>query len=99
MNNQEISNRVSQILEDEGSYSVRSYSGRAMYGKSCFGVDVDSIKDMLKIMLILASDTEGLEDGWLHDLADNARTDSMGMGQIIYFPKYPPATNVEDEDE
>lgn len=100
MDNQEISNKIAQILEDEGSYSIRSYSGRGMYGKSCIGFDVGNTSDMLKIILILAANTdeEGIED-WLFDLAENARTDSMGMGQIIYFPKYPPATNIEDDDE
>jgi hypothetical protein len=74
-----------------------------MYGKNCLGIDVNGgVSDMLEIVLIIA-DTVSADGDDMNDVfafAKNAHTDSMGLGQIIYFPNYPaPTGEFEDHDE
>ena len=77
---------LQDVIENAG-YETRSYSGRGMYGKSCLGVQTDNVIDTLVDILHWAFG-EG-EDGLFYDTAKalrSAKTDSMGMGSIIYFP-------------
>jgi hypothetical protein len=77
-------------LEDAG-HEVRSYSGRGMYGKDCLGCDSMTLEEFVLFAFELGShlnDDEEKEDE--RDLISRAlarvKTDSMGMGIIIYFP-------------
>ncbi len=86
---------MSSVLQRvlEGYLGVRSYSGRGMNGRSCLGVDAKSLGQFLSV---LVEGTVHLENREVRDLAEevsNIKTDSMGMGMIIYFP------GVEYEDE
>lgn len=78
--------------------SPRSYSGRGMYGRSCVGVTLGRNSEVtefglgVKLALALGEDAEDLDP----------RTDSMGLGSIIYFPnvRWPEGRkDSEDEDE
>ncbi len=68
-----------------------AYSGRFMYGKTCFGVTA-SLADFLKFMVYLAAEI-GEEEASL--LADKVSSDSLGRSLIYYFP----GVNVVDYDE
>lgn len=65
---------------------VTSYSGRGMYGASCFGV-VTSAPVAVGVALAVAAedDVSGADLGWI---VDSARTDSMGRDLIVYFPNW-----------
>ena len=89
--NQELSNRIAQVISDDGTYTTRSYSGRGMYGKSCLAIEVNSVADSWAIALILAEGFTGDAESLVF-LRPN--TDSMGLGAILYFQDLPPA---EDE--
>lgn len=66
------------------------YSGRGMYRDTCFGIDFDSDRDAFRfiasITAVLIADDETDGEGRALDLADEATTDSMGRGMILYFP-------------
>ncbi len=83
--------KLQQILEDAG-FETRSYSGRAMYGKSCLGVEVARGQSLGELF---ATIIENVEEDDRYEVAQQVRrlcTDSMGLGTIVYFP------NVEFDD-
>lgn len=70
-----------------------SYSGRAMFGASCLGLPVDSLRQAVQFLVAL-----GQEDADLAEtLAKDLTTDSLGLGSIVYFPRV--EWKDEDEDE
>lgn len=76
---------ITETLDDMG-VEYRSYSGRAMYGEECLGIDCDrneaaSIPAKLVLELMAADEREAAETVAMAQI----RTDSMGMGQIVYF--------------
>lgn len=79
-------------LEDEFELTS-DYSGRAMYGDTCIGV-IGSTSDLLKFVARVATwNVENEEDAdspegieLVEDLADSARSDSMGRDMVFYFP-------------
>lgn len=76
-------NKIQEILENSG-FDVRSYSGRAMYGKSCLGVEVDNLGEFISILLESVQgeeDTRDLQEAFL-----NLKQDQMGHGIVLYFP-------------
>lgn len=77
-------NSLADLASDlSGSFRI-DYSGRCMYGQKCIGFDLDGTPDMLSLGLELA-DILGKK---AKDLIRSARTDSMGMGIILYFPDW-----------
>lgn len=94
----EISRKLYDRLEEEGLRVSDNYSGRFMFGETCFGVVVDNIatavydlSESLREIIITESRNnqdlakeaaDVLEDGKLTE----CRTDSMGLDYIIYFP-------------
>lgn len=85
---------VETMIDAAGiDYEIRDdYSGRGMYGDSCFGVVVEP-SDEGRVLYAIGyaagycdadydSDDETDWDG----LARSARTDSMGLSMILYFP-------------
>lgn len=71
---------------------IRSYSGRAMFGTTCLGLDVESITTLARFFVSLAANDLDLATR----LTNNVRTDSMGMGMIAYWPAF---SFGDDEDE
>ena len=59
------------------------YSGRAMYGRECLGFIVPSTGMLLNLGMAIGSTL----DSWqAQSMMHGARTDSMGMDLVIYFP-------------
>lgn len=88
---------VAKEMENNG-HGVRSYSGRAMYGASCIGIEGESVlKVIVDIMILAAHDTETPEQLELFGewVKENARWDNMGLDMIVYFPSVP-AEYLED---
>ena len=61
-----------------------AYSGRGMYGKTCFGLDVDNHQAAYRFF---AAAGQMLDEDVAVDLAESANWDSMGLGIIVYFPR------------
>lgn len=91
----------------------RSYSGRGMYGATCFGlVFEDGASAAFEFFAALGElvgeqqeyDEPEVEQGFAQDLARAASTDSMGLGTIVYFRRFEidgdlPSWLDEDGDE
>jgi hypothetical protein len=70
----------------------RNYSGRAMYGNSCFGITVNS-PAVTALFFCALREFMILDD--VLDVANDMNTDNMGRDTIVYFPGH---TAVNDED-
>ena len=93
--------KLVQLLRETEGFRARRYSGRAMYGRECVGVDLNHAGDLFRVGVELgrlAYEQGRAEDDVLGDLR-SPRTDSMGMGMIAYWPDVEwPAGEPEDED-
>jgi hypothetical protein len=95
---------LQQMLE-ESDIETQSYSGRGMYGKTCLGVSIDrgGLGDFIARVIEATQSQVGGEN--IEEIAESFRrmsTDSLGMGQIVYFPGVPyegSESDEEDEDE
>lgn len=93
-----------QTLIGFAGYETRSYSGRAMYGKSCLGVTLvafDSLGDLVADVLE-AIDTTDESDQicCVVEAFRCMRMDSIGKETIVYFPDVEFSDDgAEDEDE
>lgn len=76
---------------------LRSYSGRAMFGQQCLALQIDSIRNLTAFFISLAVDDQDLAAKLSRDL----RTDSLGLGEIAYWPSIgvPDSMVEDDEDE
>lgn len=94
---------LQKLIENDGRFECRKYSGRGMYGKSCLGVIIsrgESFGDLFAHII------EGMEyfdvDGLTkEDLIMGIQTmeyDSMGMDTIVYFRKVPYMESDDDDD-
>jgi hypothetical protein len=91
-----------QLLLKKHDIETRSYSGRNMYGKVCLGVDIGrgGLGDFIAKVIEGTQSQIGGEN--IEEIAQAFRgmaTDSMGMGQIVYFPSVPYEEGDEDADE
>lgn len=100
MSRKDICTKIAYLAQCAG-YAVRSYSGRAMYGVYCVGVALDRDQREAQLIARLAAqvaeeaaDNEddnklrAVQDA-LNDFADimsETRSDSLGLGSIVYWP-------------
>jgi hypothetical protein len=84
---------IQSLVSNLDNAEVRSYSGRNMYGRSCLGIDMESMTDAFCFAL-------SVQDEDLALLLDSPAFDNMGRGIIVYFPDVEvPEGFDEDEDE
>lgn len=84
--------KLKQFIEDAG-FDTRFYSGRAMYGKTCLAFTIgrgeSEMSATAQVMREAADAVTEDDDMLVDDAADafmSARSDSMGLGTVIYFP-------------
>ena len=85
-------------------YTPRKYSGRAMYGKQCLGVEIDRYESPYEFFAALIENAaeeavERLDDEGevaVYDTFEEVsrmmrrtRSDSLGLGMILYWPHIP----------
>ncbi len=63
---------VHDVADEIGGKVYESYSGRGMYGKTCYGIVCEN-----EVECIEAAGAKGLR---------GARTDNMGRRAIVYWP-------------
>ena len=73
---------VDADLDEDNIYD--DYSGRGMFGDTCFGFTCVSEKEAIGFFVALAENEPELAK----DLIRKLKTDSMGYGMIYYFPGY-----------
>lgn len=105
---------IQAYCTESGNSTVsRTYSGRGMYGKQCFGFDANQDKSpttLLAELIEYALNEYGLvshDDGSaFYDLRSfielftnhEMKQDNLGMGMIYYFPTLEWGDDTEDED-
>jgi hypothetical protein len=91
-----------EVAEAAG-YEARSYSGRFMYGSTCVGVTLERDQSVVNFVLdvIEAASSFDEEDDMenLTQALRNPRSDSMGLGTIIYWPELPWVDGDKKEEE
>jgi hypothetical protein len=87
-----------------GELRARSYSGRAMYGKDCVGVEIPGgasafqLAAAIAVALLEMGDDGDVQD--VEDLADlRVCEDAMGCDTIVYFPQVAWPEDEEEDDE
>ena len=78
----DIASALSYATGGEGQVYF-GYSGRGMYGATCFGVELDRSSDLFALGVELASINPELAQA-LGDM----RTDDLGLGIIAYWPSH-----------
>lgn len=86
---------VLQAVDFEREAVYTNYSGRFMYGATCFGIVGDTAQ-FARFMVVLGALTHN--DDTVMDLLDVLREDNMGMDRIYYFPGFT-LENVPQEDD
>jgi hypothetical protein len=86
----ESTRQLVDILQSAG-HEPYAYSGRGMYGKECVGVDLhcevlNFAADVIEAMAICGEADENGE--MVAKALRNARSDSMGRGTVVYFPRF-----------
>jgi hypothetical protein len=78
---------IRNIVEYNECSIYEQYSGRGMYGDTCFGIDVDrySTGDVGTMMMCIAEDLSEADID-INAFEWKLRTDSLGLGTIYYFP-------------
>lgn len=83
--------KLTTVIADAG-FEPKSYSGRGMYGKSCVGINVENPIEAIIDIVETAWDSYNDDDDsegfrkFLNEIKE-ARTDSLGTGYIMYWPK------------
>lgn len=94
-----VNNRYKDFFErlvetsDQLGLSLRPYSGRGMYGKSCPAIVIDDMTDLLRLGVELG--VNGLNETGL----PGTSTDSMGRDIVVYWPSVKVEVEEGDEDE
>ena len=70
--------------EGDGCSFRSDYSGRFMYGRTCVGIVIDDRVYETIVALCDFLHESGIE--CVSDMLGTIHSDSMGLGQIIYFP-------------
>lgn len=86
----DIKKVIADFCDERGLELVKRYSGRYMYGKTCYGIVCDSIKTILNL-------SDYIRDNGFDSVVDvlgNVEIDNMGYQKIIYFRK----VTLEGED-
>jgi hypothetical protein len=88
---QRIAREHLAVMEQiDGIEIYPAYSGRGMYGRTCFGLVTDEpIPAMIRLTRTLMETCDGDPDetlDLLDALAEGACQDSMGVQSIIYWP-------------
>jgi hypothetical protein len=83
----------------DAEVSLRSYSGRMMFGQSCPAIAVKSINNLAAFFVSLGANDSVLAA----KLSRELRMDQLGLGEIAYWPSISlPAdweeTDADDED-
>src|SRR6185503_1826598 len=95
----ELFNAIVETFQDMGA-TPRSYSGRGMYGKECFGVDSSNpVNDLIRLFGALAEQFDAEQIAEVANALDGVRMDSMGRGSIMYWPSIEWQENVRDDQD
>lgn len=85
-----VSEELENILYNACDDFRSDYSGRGMFGDTCIGCVVNNtftfIADIIREISTYDNKEELMEE--FADMLNKAKTDSMGLDMIIYFPSF-----------
>lgn len=94
-------NEIREVIENAG-LDPQSYSGRGMYGLRCLSFSLDRDENVSDAFLDLAEalsyyvqENPDIEFEDAIQEFKGAKTEAMGMGEVVYFPKI----EWEDDDD
>lgn len=89
---------ISDVLNVNQADVYDDYSGRSMYGKTCFGFTTEQYLNPIQIMvdLTIVLVEEG-EEELARTLSKNVCQDNMGLGTITYFPSVQWGEELEED--
>jgi len=95
--------KLIECNESDLASSLRSYSGRCMYGADCLALDGDLsyiISNLMATALYEGKKFTDTEKDEIINALSGVRTDSMGRGSVVYFPgvDFVSGEDAEDED-
>ena len=73
------------ISSETENFTIRSYSGRNMYGKKCLAISGNDIN----LLALGAELKRELSDNLSQDILFGVRSDELGLGQVYYWPNIP----------
>lgn len=89
--------------ESDLASSLRSYSGRCMYGQDCLALDGDFtfiISNLMATALYEGEHFTPSDKDEIISALSAVKTDSMGRGTVVYFPTVEfVSDDAEDEEE
>lgn len=93
-----ISFQLQQVLAEETKLRG-NYSGRGMCGETClaFTGEWGTLNAVASVIESLADDPERLRE--FADLLSDARTDTCGLGEIVYFPHWDAIAGTANEED
>ena len=90
---------LQDALEETGAFDLCAYSGRAMCGDKCLGAELNGgVGELVAELMHVAARLEPREITQLADALRGMRADSLGRGQIVYFPDVPFTANDDEPD-
>jgi hypothetical protein len=90
---------VKEFTDEEGCpfKLTTTYSGRAMYGKTCLGVTFPSGAMLAELYFFVGRFAERTEEYEHFVCLPQERQDSMGLGTIVYWPEVEVTDESDDE--
>ncbi len=101
MNEDNLQTILKSIASKDDSFTVRSYSGRGMYGESCLAISFNGSITRLFGAVLRAAEGVEFRPGGLEDIAqafEDARQDNMGRGTVVYFTNEKYVQDSDDEE-
>lgn len=86
MNN--IKTFIEEFCEEQELGYREDYSGRGMFGSRCVGIVCgDPLSTLAELFAFIVDSDDGISGGEIQDALGKPEEDSMGMRNILYFPK------------
>lgn len=102
LTDEQVEMLVASLEEASPLATIMRYSGRAMYGAQCLAIDTDYPEETVMGVVydLMADATEASSDlARLLAVKHDVRTDSMGMGTVVYWPSIALPESFVEEDE
>ena len=74
-----------ETISETENFTVKSYSGRNMYGKECLAISGHDIN----LMALGAELGKELSDNLIQNILLGVHSDQLGLGIVYYWPKIP----------
>lgn len=87
------------MSDHDEDYSVRSYSGRGMYGQECLSVTFSGNVGKFFADVLVRCGVDGEIDDTIPEAFEKMAQDSMGKEKVVYFPNVEYVSADTDEDD